>query len=254
MAVAAGANTPGIDFSQPAASGSLSGQVTWEDETPAPLATVAVLDFDSFHYLFSLNADEQGNYTLPLRPGRYLIIANAGDSLNHFYRSADPSNADYRRADVVEVAAGAGLSGVDFSLKRAAGSIGGNLALEDGTPVFWKTSLTIAYDPANDALFTQISGPTFSRSYLWGEYAVPGRPGNTGYGWGMAASPPPSRRSGTTTGPTTARPIPRATTSSRGSLPGSRRSGPHPGGSTFIDSPAGTTATPLTLPRPGRWR
>ena len=197
VAVVGGEETAGIDFTLPAA-GSISGNVSDQDDNPIPNATVLVAAAnnapDSVYYntTFWTQTDAEGNYVVSgLATGTYYIYAQAFNG----WISVDEWYDDAQRIEdalAVAVEEGSVTTAIDFSLDLAidTGSVTGRVTFADGSPAagaivqldpyYWTPFDSTLVDPIPyDSLFfgyhfvrTDSDGNFAFDSVPVGEYAV----------------------------------------------------------------------------------
>ncbi|MGN8212816.1 S8 family serine peptidase [Halococcus sp. PRR34] len=101
--------------------GSISGTVTASD-TDESVANVTVAAEDNEGTVYEATTDDNGTYTLDVLPGRYVV--NVADT-----------PGDYRPQEIVTVASGEEVTGVDFALTPRNGSITGYVENAAGVPI-----------------------------------------------------------------------------------------------------------------------
>ncbi len=134
QAVSEGQETGGIDFAFDAGVQAVSGTVTLGGDGAA---SVPVFAFDEDTYATqAAYTDQDGNYTLNLPDGSYLVFALKRNGKTFYYKTAEESTQVESQAATVEVA-GQDVQGIDIFLDEANCLIQGRISFktQDGDPV-----------------------------------------------------------------------------------------------------------------------
>jgi ELWxxDGT repeat protein len=177
VSVTAGSETSGIDFLLHDF-GRISGTVR-DASTGAPAAGVSVsftltgtTDTAPF-----VNTDDQGRYTSPLlRPGAYYIIASATGYTKVRYPATPCPNVscDPTAGTAVPLAADAGISGIDLSLRPSQGRLTGIVRGSDGNPL---PGVRVGLFDTKGLFISSLGG--FVETTATGQYVFPAVPAGT---------------------------------------------------------------------------